>query len=55
MAPSAVDTSFSSHVANQFTSYEKDRQMSSKDVTYATRFVQSPLSSFDVRMIANTT
>lgn len=35
MAPSQ-DTSFSAHVANQFTSYEKDRQSSSKDVTYAT-------------------
>lgn len=35
MAPSQ-DTSFSAHVANQFTSYEKDRQSSSKNVTYAT-------------------
>ncbi|CAJ2499650.1 Uu.00g025030.m01.CDS01 [Anthostomella pinea] len=35
MAPSA-DTSFASHVANQFTSYEKDRQTSSKDALYAT-------------------
>ncbi|KAK5057662.1 hypothetical protein LTR84_011663 [Exophiala bonariae] len=35
MAPSQ-DTSFSAHVANQFTSYEKDRQSSSKDVTYST-------------------
>jgi len=33
---SSQDTSFSAHVANQFTSYEKDRQSSSKDVTYAT-------------------
>lgn len=30
------DTSFSAHVANQFTSYEKDRQASSKDTTYTT-------------------
>ena len=37
MAPSATnDTSFSAHVANQFTSYEKDRQMNSKQTTYAT-------------------
>ncbi|RWA09189.1 hypothetical protein EKO27_g5906 [Xylaria grammica] len=35
MAPSA-DTSFASHVTNQFTSYEKDRQMSSKQAIYAT-------------------
>ncbi|KAI3319293.1 catalase-domain-containing protein [Xylariaceae sp. AK1471] len=34
MAPSA-DTTFAAHVANQFTSYEKDRQMSSKQATYA--------------------
>ena len=38
MSPSATsgDTSFSAHVASQFTSYEKDRQMSSKDALYAT-------------------
>ncbi|KAI1333903.1 catalase-like domain-containing protein [Xylariaceae sp. FL0016] len=35
MAPSA-DTSFRAHVANQFTSYEKDRQASSQDVIYST-------------------
>lgn len=35
MAPSA-DTSFSAHVANQFTSYEQDRQSSSKDAVYTT-------------------
>lgn len=33
MAPSQ-DTSFSAHVASQFTSYEKDRQAASKDVIY---------------------
>jgi len=37
MAPSATDTSFSAHVSSQFTSYEQDRQMKSKDVVYATR------------------
>lgn len=36
MAPSA-DTSFASHVANQFTSYEEDRQTKSQKTTYATR------------------
>ena len=37
MAPSATnDTSFAGHVASQFTSYEKDRQMDSKQTTYAT-------------------
>uniref|UniRef100_A0A0D6R0Z0 Catalase n=1 Tax=Araucaria cunninghamii TaxID=56994 RepID=A0A0D6R0Z0_ARACU len=35
MAPSA-DTSFSAHVANQFTSYEHDRQSKSQDTLYAT-------------------
>ncbi|KAI8947874.1 catalase-like domain-containing protein [Xylaria longipes] len=35
MAPSA-DTSFASHVDSHFTSYEQDRQMSSKQTTYAT-------------------
>ncbi|KAI0595600.1 catalase-like domain-containing protein [Biscogniauxia sp. FL1348] len=35
MAPSA-DCSFAGHVADQFTSYERDRQMSSKEVLYAT-------------------
>ncbi|KAI1206978.1 catalase-like domain-containing protein [Annulohypoxylon truncatum] len=35
MAPSA-DTSFAGHVANQFTSYEKDRKSTSKDTLYAT-------------------
>lgn len=34
MAPSA-DTSFAAHTAHQFTSYEKDRQMDSKQTTYA--------------------
>ncbi|KAI0126305.1 catalase-like domain-containing protein [Xylariales sp. AK1849] len=34
MAPSA-DTSFASHVTNQFTSYEKDRQAKSQDAIYA--------------------
>ncbi|KAI1262780.1 catalase-like domain-containing protein [Xylariaceae sp. FL1019] len=33
MAPSA-ETSFAAHVANQFTSYEKDRQMNSQQTTY---------------------
>ncbi|KAF6823407.1 peroxisomal catalase [Colletotrichum plurivorum] len=33
--PSA-DTSFAAHVANQFSTYEKDRQMSSKDAVYTT-------------------
>ncbi|GAP91612.2 putative catalase [Rosellinia necatrix] len=35
MAPSA-DTSFASHAANQFTSYEKDRRMASKEIVYTT-------------------
>ena len=35
MAPSN-DTSFASHVSNQFTSYENDRQSNSKQTTYAT-------------------
>ncbi|KIW43053.1 uncharacterized protein PV06_04201 [Exophiala oligosperma] len=35
MAPSA-DTSFASHVSNQFTSYEQDRQATSKNTVYAT-------------------
>lgn len=35
MAPSA-DTSFSSHVAQQFTSYESDRKATSKDALYTT-------------------
>ncbi|KAJ2988669.1 hypothetical protein NUW58_g3855 [Xylaria curta] len=35
MAPS-TNTSFASYVENQFTSYEKDRQMSSKQATYTT-------------------
>src|SRR5689334_18902621 len=34
MAPSN-DTSFAAHTAHQFTSYEKDRQMDSKQTTYA--------------------
>jgi hypothetical protein len=34
MAPSN-DTSFAGHVASQFTSYEKDRQMKSTETTYA--------------------
>lgn len=33
--PSA-DTSFAAHVANQFSAYEKDRQMPSKDAVYTT-------------------
>ena len=36
MAPSN-DTSFSSHVESQFTSYEKDRQINSKQTLYTTR------------------
>lgn len=38
MAPSATsnETSFSAHVANQFTSFEKDRQAPSTETTYAT-------------------
>ncbi|KAI1324672.1 catalase-domain-containing protein [Xylariaceae sp. FL0255] len=39
MSPSAVDnadTTFASHVANQFTSYEKDRQTSSEQAIYTT-------------------
>jgi catalase len=35
MAPSA-DTSFASHTENAFTSYEKDRQSTSKESTYTT-------------------
>lgn len=35
MAPSA-DTSFAAHAANQFTSFEKDRQASSDETLYAT-------------------
>ena len=35
MAPSN-DTSFGAHVQGHFTSYESDRQASSKEVTYAT-------------------
>lgn len=34
MAPSG-DTSFAAHVASQFTSYEQDRQATSKDAIYA--------------------
>lgn len=36
MAP-AADTSFTAHVASQFTSYEEDRQTKSQKTTYATR------------------
>ena len=37
MAPSTDnDTSFKAHIANQFSAYEKDRHLSSKDVNYAT-------------------
>lgn len=36
MAPAATDNSFAAHVANQFSSYEQDRKLSSADVTYAT-------------------
>ena len=32
----STDTSFAAHVQNHFTSYEQDRQASSKDTTYAT-------------------
>ncbi|KAI0827528.1 catalase-like domain-containing protein [Hypoxylon sp. FL0890] len=34
--PSSVNTSFASHAASQFTSYEQDRQMASKETLYAT-------------------
>jgi catalase len=34
MAPPSADTSFASHVRDQFTSYETDRQAASKDTTY---------------------
>jgi hypothetical protein len=37
MAP-AADTSFAAHVADQFTSYEKDRAANSKQTLYATRY-----------------
>ncbi|KAF5542846.1 catalase [Fusarium phyllophilum] len=36
MAPSATDTSFAAHVANQFQSYESDRQATSKETLYTT-------------------
>src|SRR3569833_2637004 len=36
MSSSSDSTSFAAHVADQFTSYEKDRQMKSSDAIYAT-------------------
>jgi hypothetical protein len=37
MPASTNDTSFAAHVANQFTSFEKDRQADSKQTLYTTR------------------